>query len=265
MSVLLNPSDYPKPWVIAHRGYSGKYPENTLIAFDAALKTGVEMIELDVTLSLDRKLIVIHDSTIDRTTNGQGRVQEKTWAQLKQLDAGSWYHPRFRQERLPTLAEVFALVREVTAINVEIKSEAYESNPAQDAIESQVCTLIQEWHLEDSILISSFQHDFLRRIKNHYPHLHTALLYSPEEHPQSPEILCKACPALAFNPDIKYLSLQEVRTLHQQGLLLFPYTVNEPSLMRQCIEWGVDGMFTNEPELLQDIRTESQSTTHLGQ
>jgi glycerophosphoryl diester phosphodiesterase len=133
---------FKPPWFIAHRGYRAKYPENTLIAFQAALDAGVQMIELDVALSRDRKLVVIHDATLERTTNGKGAVSDHTLAQLKQLDAGGWFHARFAGEHLPELSEVLDLVDGQVMINIEIKPHAYEPRHPLDAVERQTLELV---------------------------------------------------------------------------------------------------------------------------
>ena len=128
MNTFFGTEDFNPPWIMAHRGYRARYPENTLVAFQAALDAGVQMIELDVALSRDRKLVVIHDATLERTTNGEGAVSDHTLAQLKQLDAGGWFHPRFAGEHLPELSEVLDLADGQVLINIEIKPHAYESH-----------------------------------------------------------------------------------------------------------------------------------------
>ena len=155
---------FAPPWIIAHRGFKKKYPENTLIAFQAAMDAGVPMIELDVTLSRDRKLVVIHDETLERTTNGHGSVHDHTLEELKQLDAGSWFHSDFADERLPELGEVLDLVDGRVITNIEIKSNAYEPHHPADAIEKQVVDLVKQKKALDEVLISSFNVDILRQI-----------------------------------------------------------------------------------------------------
>ena len=113
-------SEIKRPLVIAHRGYREKYPENTLAAFNAAVDAGAPMIELDVSLTKDRKLIVIHDDTLDRTTDGIGPVSEYTLAELKRFDAGSWFGTCFKDEQLPALEEVFDAVGGQVLLNIEI-------------------------------------------------------------------------------------------------------------------------------------------------
>ena len=126
-----------RPWVVAHRGYSGLYPENTASAFEAAIGAGADMIELDVCLTKDRIPVVIHDQTLERTTDGHGLVSEFTLSELKKLDAGSWFSPKFKGESIPTLEEILLQIRGKISVNIEIKPESYESAGPADAIENR--------------------------------------------------------------------------------------------------------------------------------
>ena len=155
---------FKRPLIIAHRGYRAKYPENTLASFSAALDIGVKMIELDVMLTRDRKMVVIHDATLERTTNGHGPVSSYTLKELKELDAGSWFHPRFAGERLPALEEVLDLVSDHALLNIEIKSNAYEAHQPPDAIEKQVVELVRRKNALTSVLISSFEWKILENV-----------------------------------------------------------------------------------------------------
>ena len=161
---MMKATSFTPPWIIAHRGFKKKYPENTLVAFQAAMDAGVPMIELDVTLSRDRKLVVIHDATLDRTTNGHGSVHDHTLEELKQLDAGSWFHSDFAEQHLPELGEVLELVNGRVITNIEIKSNAYEAHHPADAIEKQVVDLVKQKKALDAVLISSFKAEILRQI-----------------------------------------------------------------------------------------------------
>ena len=116
-------SDIRRPLLIGHRGYPARYPENTLAAFTGAMDAGCDMIELDVTLTRDRRVVVIHDDTLDRTTNGSGSVRDRTVEEIRRLDAGSWFDPRFAAERVPLLDEVIALTAGRCMLNIEIKDE----------------------------------------------------------------------------------------------------------------------------------------------
>jgi len=118
----LDLSRMARPLLIAHRGYSAEFPENTLAAFQGALDAGCHMIELDVTLTRDRRVVVIHDDTLDRTTTGKGPVRSASLAQLKKLDAGSWFSPAFSSERVPELGEVLDLMGGQVPLNIDRKS-----------------------------------------------------------------------------------------------------------------------------------------------
>ena len=131
------------PYLIAHRGCRDIYPENTLEAFQAALDIQADMIELDVAYTRDRRLVVIHDDTVDRTTNGTGLVEDFNLADLKQLDAGSWFDPELKDCRVPELREVLELVQDQMIVNVEIKDTYYEENLSTDTIELNVLDLIK--------------------------------------------------------------------------------------------------------------------------
>ena len=122
------------------------------------------MIEIDVMFSRDRKVVVIHDATLERTTNRHGAVNDYTMEELKKLDAGSWFDARFEDQRLPELSEVLDLANGRTRVNLEIKAQAYEHRHPQDAIEKQVVALIKQKNMQDSILISSFEIDILVQI-----------------------------------------------------------------------------------------------------
>ena len=156
MLKLKSNNNFKVPWIIGHRGYPAKYPENTLAAFQGAIAAGATMLELDVMLSRDRKLVVIHDATLERTTNGRGKVADFAMTELKRLDAGSWYDEEFADQKLPQLSEVLDLVNDRAYVNIEIKSNAYESHHPPDAVEKQVVELLRQKKLLDSGMISSF-------------------------------------------------------------------------------------------------------------
>ncbi len=142
---------------IAHRGFSGKYPENTKIAFKKAIELEADMIELDITLSKDKIPIIIHDDSLERTTNGKGKVRSSTYTELKLLDAGSWKNAKYSNEGIPSLQEILLLIKkERIGLNIEIKSSAFERKFSKSCIEQQTLTLIQKYNLLNRIVISSF-------------------------------------------------------------------------------------------------------------
>jgi glycerophosphoryl diester phosphodiesterase len=238
------------PWIIAHRGFKKKYPENTLIAFQAAMDAGVSMIELDVTLSRDRKLVVIHDATLERTTNGYGSVHDHTLAELKQLDAGSWFHSDFADERLPELSEVLDLVNGRVITNIEIKSNAYEPHHPADAIEKQVVDLVKQKKALDAVLISSFKVEILRQVLEIAGRPALALISSDPADGQTIK-LCQDLKAFSWHPDHRILTGSQVEKMHTAGFKIFPYTVDTLEDYLKISDMNVDGVITNDPVSLQ--------------
>ena len=213
------------PWIIAHRGYRQKYPENTLAAFQAAMETGVSMIELDVNFSRDRKVVVIHDPTLERTTNGHGAVSDYTMEELKQLDAGSWFDPRFADQHLPELSEVLDLVIGRAMVNIEIKAHAYEHNHPPDAIEKQVVELVKQKNMQDSVLISSFEIDILVQIASMQEPAAIALI---SKTPASSRIIeiCTSLKVFSWHPNQSDRYAAPGGLMHVAGLKVFPYNVD---------------------------------------
>ena len=234
------------PWIIAHRGYRQKYPENTLTAFHAAVQTGVSMIELDVMFSRDRKLVVIHDATLERTTNGHGAVNGYALEKLKRLDAGSWFDPKFADQRLPELSEVLDLVNGRTRVNIEIKAHAYEHHHPPDAIEKQVVRLVKQKNLQDSVLISSFEIDILVQIARMEDPPPIALL---SESPASNRIveICTRLKVFSWHPDHLIVTPHQVDTMQAAGLKVFPYNVDTFEDYVKMIDMKVDGVITDDP------------------
>ena len=236
------------PWIIAHRGFKKKYPENTLAAFQAAMKAGVPMIELDVTLSRDRKLVVIHDATLERTTNGHGPVHDYTLEELKQLDAGSWFHSDFAEERLPELGEVLELVDSRVITNIEIKSNSYEPHHPPDAIEKQVVAMVKQKNALNAVLISSFNTDILSQISKLADRPALALISGK---PADEDALktCKRLEVFSWHPNRLILTHQKVQLMHDAGIRVFPYNVDTLKAYRQMLAIKVDGVITNNPLL----------------
>ncbi|MCX5882271.1 MAG: glycerophosphodiester phosphodiesterase family protein [Deltaproteobacteria bacterium] len=234
------------PVIIGHRGYRAKYPENTLASFSAAMAAGAEMIELDVTLSKDRKVVVIHDDTLNRTTSGFGPVHQATLQALKRLDAGSWFDSRFAAESLPTLEEVLILAGGKILINIEIKSSAWESGFPEDAVERQVVDLIIRHDLLNSTLVSSFHAGFLKNIGKLPVHPEIAFI-TDRKAPQNTLDMCQRLGVFSWHPHYKSLKQRHIEKAHAQGILIFPYTVNMVENMLMLVDMGVDGVITDDP------------------
>ena len=160
--------------IIAHRGASAWAPENTMAAFEKAVELGADGIEVDVQLTADRVLVVMHDDTLDRTTNGNGPLSRKTLAQLKDLDAGSWFDPKFAGEQIPTLQEVLVWARGRCRVDIEVKTRTAREIPVQD-----FARLISDAEMEAQVAITSFERDFVESLQRHCPGFEVGLLISP--------------------------------------------------------------------------------------
>jgi glycerophosphoryl diester phosphodiesterase len=242
----MNIDNLPSPLYIAHRGLSARFPENTLAAFNGAVDAGAHMIELDVGLSRDRRLIVIHDDTVDRTTNGSGTVKSLTLEELGRLDAGSWFDPRFMGEKPPTLAEVLNAARGRVLVNIEIKPEAFEPHGSADAVERQVLSLVHEKKMVEDVLVSSFDWRVLANLRRLDPAIAIGLL---AEVPADDRLLewCQRIKAFSWHPDCRVLTRSQVDTLHNVGARVFPYAVDGRIDTRGMLATGVDGMIVDDP------------------
>jgi len=216
---------FTRPLIIGHRGYPARFPENTLASFEGAMQAGCRMIELDVTLTRDRKVVVIHDDTLNRTTNGKGPVREHPLKEIKRLDAGSWFHPRFSAERVPELAEVVKLTTGRCMLNIEIKGSAFEADYPADAIERQVVELAKSSGAMDRVILSSFDKRILHRIAGMEEPPATAYISEHGADRGLVEMLL-AMKAFSWHPRFKVLTRDQVELLHAAGLKVFPWTIN---------------------------------------
>lgn len=237
-----------KPLVLAHRGASAYAPENTLAAFNLAFELGADGIELDVSLTRDGIPVVIHDDTVDRTTNGHGAVNQFTLAELQQLDASNRME-KYRGEKIPTLEEVLRAVGKRGLINIEIKSTGLKT----DGVEGAVLAAIENTGAP-RVLISSFNPLALRRMFLLDPRLPRGLLYAP----RLPIFLRRAwlrplVRPTALHPHFSMVTREFVAWAHQRGYQVNTWTVDEPDVARRLIEWGVDGIITNKPDVLRKI------------
>ena len=243
----------PSPLIIAHRGFKARAPENTLVAFQAALDAGAKMIELDVTLTRDRQVVVIHDETLERTTNGMGEVRHHTLRQIKNLDAGSWFSAEFKGEPIPTLDEVLSLCRTRARVNVEIKPEAIDRVMMADSIENQVLSKLAGHGMTDRVIVSSFEKKVIERIAS--MGRRKPLLALLSEDPLDLGLLdfMVRHNVFSYNPDHRTLTPQDVEAVHDQGLKVLTYTVNTKEDAKRCFNMGVDGIFTDDPVLMEEV------------
>jgi glycerophosphoryl diester phosphodiesterase len=246
MNNMMSTRSFNPPWVIAHRGFKKNYPENTLVAFQAAMDAGAQMIELDVTLTRDRKPVVIHDATLDRTSNGHGPVKEYTMEELKQFDAGSWFHSDFANQRLPELGEVLELVNGRVITNIEIKANAYEPHHPPDAIETQVVELVKQKKMQDAVLLSSFNMDILAQIAT-MKNPPTIALISEKAVTSRIVERCKRLKIFSWHPHYRVLTAKQVKLIRSAGLRIFPYGVDTFEDFVKMIDMKVDGVITDDP------------------
>ncbi len=221
--------------IIAHRGASAYEPENTLRAIKRALELNAKMIEVDVRLSKDGQIVVIHDDSVDRTTNGKGYVENLKLEELKKLDAG-------KGERIPTLQEVINAVRNKAILIIEIKVLK---------IEDSLVKIIEKEGIEKEVVITSFYHPILRKIKELNPTIKTGVIFKC--HPVKPVDLALNANSDSLFPEHKYVSEEMVKEAHENDLKIYPWTIDDPNRANQLIEMGVDGIVTNKPDLLKRI------------
>lgn len=239
--------------IIAHRGFSAVAPENTLAAVRWAIAAGADMVEVDVTVTADGHVICLHDDTLDRTTDGRGPATALPLAAIAVLDAGSWFEPRFTGERVPTLDQVLALVEGRMLVNVEIKPEAVE----HDAV-AKVAALIRRRAMLDQVVVSSFAPEALRRMKLTDPEVVTVSLLNEEEHAGlDPLEVVQEVGSRGLNVSSDEVTPELVERCHRHGLPVSVYTVNSKRQMRRLVRMGVHAIFTDHPDRLRDVVTES--------
>lgn len=233
--------------VIAHRGFSGQAPENTLIAFKNAIELGCDMIELDIHLSKDREVVVIHDNTLNRTTNGQGRIDDFTLSELKKLDAGSWFGARFSGERIPTLKEVLQMSKDRIPVNIEIKHSKEGKYPIEELAEKALKE-VKEVGMINQVNFFSFHPIALKRIRDKEPKAWVTFLYHETWTNLWDITKGEDYPILGLRD--KHLTKEGIVQIQKKGLQVYVWTVDTPEEIEKFINWGVDGIITNHPDRL---------------
>ncbi|MCK0745110.1 glycerophosphodiester phosphodiesterase [Chromohalobacter nigrandesensis] len=272
--------------VIAHRGASGHAPEHTWYAYDKALAMGADYLELDVHMSADGRLVAIHDTTLERTTDGQGPVKEHSLDELKALDAGSWFnaaHPEYADDayagaKLLTLDEVIDRYGQDVRYYIETKSPK-DYPELQDALVSKLEAegLVQS----GAVVIQSFSQASLQEVHDLNPDIPLVQLlwYSPSEDGNTLEEWTGVTPSPADITDADFQAIADyadgvgpndlyegepvidagfIEQAHANDLLVHVYTINEKDQMRQLLDWGVDGLFTNFPDRLKEVLAEKE-------
>ncbi|SOC11127.1 glycerophosphoryl diester phosphodiesterase [Ureibacillus xyleni] len=229
--------------IFAHRGYSAKYPENTIAAFQAAAQLPIYGVELDVHLTKDNQIVVIHDETIDRTSNGSGFVKDLTLEQLRKFDFGSWLGEEYAGEKIPTLSEVLALFCKTNLmVNIELKSDIF----VYAGLEEKVLQEVSTFGMQDQIIISSFDHEAVNRVARLAPNVENAALFANM-------ILNvvdyqKTIPTKALHVALPTAVRKPVLEAIKKNSVVRVYTVNEIDHAEVLLNIGVDAIFTDEPE-----------------
>lgn len=237
-----------KTLVLAHRGASAYHPENTMPSFEAAVKMNSDGIELDVHLSADGEVVVIHDSTVDRVANKRstGAVAEKTYAELLKCDVSAVFSETVKDAKIPTLRELYKLVSVTDMIvNVEIKAEG-------DVLLKKLLDLEAEYDMKDRVIYSSFNHFNLTGLQKINPDAFIAPLYSFNM--VSPWLYTSIVGAQAVHPHYNQLFLipEYVDECHKRKIRVHTWTVDDPGVARQLAAMGVDAIITNKPDVIME-------------
>ena len=229
--------------VIAHRGGASWAPENTLPAFQKSIDRKVEFLEIDVRLTKDKQVVIMHDADVDRTTNGKGDVEDLTLAQIKNLDAGSKFSSEYKNTRVPTLEEVLSLCKDKIKVYVEIKHE--------DAI-PQTVELIKKYNMVDKVVVMSFTSDHVIEAKRLEPGLVTAKLFAipPVTSFEKIKSAYKVSQVIFLS---KLLFNSMVESAHKASLGIMSYTVDEADTAQKLISWKLDGIITNKPDMVMNL------------
>jgi glycerophosphoryl diester phosphodiesterase len=240
------------PWVIAHRGASGGAPENTMAAFRRAVELGATFIETDLHLTRDARFVAIHDSTLERTTNGRGSVHDLSLAELRELDAGHWFDREYMGERIPTLEEVLSFSREHDVVfYLEVKY-----NAAWGMHHALVAALHTAENAARTILIS-FDPSTIAALRQLDPAIMIGLLLEENK----PDIVKKAVSvgARQICPRASLITPALVEEAHKADLHVATWTVNKPEEMRKMVAAGVDGIMTDFPDRLRAVLEDSKT------
>ena len=245
--------------VIAHRGGANLAPENTRAAFIEAMKFDVDMIEIDVEQTLDSIIVVIHDRTVDRTTNGKGYVDSLTYNYISSLDAGSWYNSKYSNEKIMTLDEVLELLNGRVTLLIEIK----EGSERYPGIEKRTAEAIQRFNAYSWTIVQSFNEKAIKRISELDPNIETYYLLGKNY----PEYFLDLRKRIETNQPAQFsyegIAIHHsivrptmIDSIKSLGIRVFTWTVNDINDMQKMIESGVDGIITDSPDKLIDLLQE---------
>lgn len=241
------PAGHHKTEVVAHRGASGYAPENTIAAFDRAVKMKSDYIEVDVQRTKDGKLVIIHDTTVDRTTDGTGKVGSLTFEEIRSLDAGSWMLENFKGEKVPTFEEVLKRYKGKIGILIELKSpELYPG------IEEEVANLLKAYHLDkprnEKVIVQSFNFDSMKKADQLLPRMPIGVLINRASDTTDTAIEQFADYAEYFNPSYGLVTEELVTKVHEAGMKVQSWTARSRDTVQFLLDMKVDGIITDYPD-----------------
>ena len=236
-------------FIVAHRGDSGMAPENTLAAFQRALDAGAKMIETDIQFTADDKVVIFHDATLERTTNGSGVLGEKKYDEIKGLDAGSWFSEEFSGEKIPLLSELIELIRGKAYLNIEIKSR---KSSVIDHRLDKILNLIYELKFDDQVLLSSFDHGLIKTIKATHPELPVAAINIPGDK-RMPSEICGETGAEAYVCSLLEINEEIADNAKQNGIYTGVYSFDNAGHVELAKKLGIKIMVTNFPSRIAEI------------
>jgi len=247
----------PKPEIIAHRGMVHEAPEHTLAGFARAAAFNSDAIEFDLQLSKDGRLVVCHDHKVDRTTSGKGWVRDFTLAELKALDAGSWFSPEFAGQTIPTVEEVLTLLGDAGwagKIYFELKTLRYD----YPGIEAALARVIQDFGLAGRCAVNSFNHHSLVRMQAALPGIPTTCVDG--SHMVRPWEYARSIGCTGYAPHYTAIDQELVDGCHRAGISVIAWTVDDRKEIERLVALGVDGIITNRPDVMRSCLARGEVT-----
>jgi glycerophosphoryl diester phosphodiesterase len=244
--IILDQMYHGQTLIFGHRGASAYAPMNTLPAFELAAKQGADGVELDVHFSQDKQLIVLHDFTVDHTTDGTGDARDMTLAELKALDAGSWKGAEYTDIQIPTLDEVFEAIGQKLYVNVEIKSETEDT----DGVEQAVADCIRRNNMQARVIVSSFNPLALKRFRDIMPAVPIGYLYMSDDQPFA-EVM-ETLPHEARHPHYPMIDRAYMEWTKRKGYRVNAWTVDDPARAIELKRLGVDAIITDTPDVMRE-------------
>lgn len=242
--------------IVAHRGLSAEAPENTMAAFRRAVEVGCDLLELDCHLSKDGVVVIIHDDTLDRTTDSAGPVRDLTWHELQRLDAGSWFAPEFAGQWIPRLDELATWAREQDVVlSIEIKQPRPATGaPRYAGIEERIAEIVSAFELEGRVLVHSFDHRSVKRFGELMLEVATGVSYGGE--PVDPVMMARMAGAVGLHQYWEVASPELCTLAHEAGMHVHAWGAPEPSdpaIVAMLVRAGVDTLDANDPRRLRAI------------